>query len=103
MQITVDIPDELAQHFDCSQQQLSRQILEALVVRAYQTEQITHAEVGRILDLPSRWAVDAFLKANNADLLYDSLDLEQDRETLKQLGISQFGQSNNTASGEEKH
>lgn len=58
MQITIDLPEELIQHF--KRDRLTREILEALVIQAYQTEKITHAEVGRILGLPSRWAVDAF-------------------------------------------
>jgi len=87
MQITLDLPDALVQHFN--REQLSRDILEALVVQAYRTEKITRAEVGRILDLPSRWAVDAFLKQHNTDLHYDEVDLERDRETLRQLRAKQ--------------
>jgi predicted HTH domain antitoxin len=83
MQITIDLPDELVQHFNSNH--LAHEILEALVVQAYRTEKITSAEVGRILDLPSRWAVDAFLKQHNADLHYDEVDLESDRTTLQQL------------------
>jgi predicted HTH domain antitoxin len=83
MQITINIPDELVQHFN--RDRLSREILEALVVQAYQTEKITSAEVGRILELSSRWAVNAFLKQHNADLHYDETDLESDRQTLRQL------------------
>ncbi len=66
MQITLNLPDELIQHFN--RDQLSRDILEALVIQAYQNEKITHAEVGRILGLSSRWAVDAFLSQHSADL-----------------------------------
>ena len=77
MQITIDLPEELIQHFN--HDRLAREILEALVIQAYQTEKITHAEVGRILGLSSRWAVDAFLKQHNADLHYDEADLERDR------------------------
>jgi len=83
MQITLDLPDELMQHFNSNR--LPQEILEALAVQAYQTEKITHAEVGRILGLSSRWAVDEFLKAHRADLHYDEADLERDRATLHQL------------------
>lgn len=83
MQITIDLPDELVQHFN--RDYLNREIVEALVVQAYQTEKITSAEVGRILGLSSRWAVDTFLKQHNADLHYDEADLERDRETLRHL------------------
>ena len=87
MQITLDLPEELLQHFD--QNLLSREILEALAIQAYQAEKITTAEVGRILGFSSRWAVDIFLKQHNADLHYDETDLERDRETLRQLRINQ--------------
>lgn len=83
MQITIDLPEELIQHFN--HDRLAHEILEALVIQAYQNEKITHAEVGHILGLPSRWAVDAFLKKYNADLHYDEADLERDRTTLQQL------------------
>jgi predicted HTH domain antitoxin len=87
MQITLDLPEELLQHFN--QDHLPREILEALAIQAYQAEKITSAEVGRILDFPSRWAVDAFLKQHNADLHYSEADLERDRETLRQLRAKQ--------------
>jgi predicted HTH domain antitoxin len=83
MQITIDLPDDLVRHFN--RDHLGREILEALAVQAYHTEKITSAEVGRILGLPSRWAVDAFLKQHHADLHYDEADLESDRATLRQL------------------
>jgi hypothetical protein len=38
MQITLNLPDELLQHF--SQDYLSREVLEALVVQAYQAEKL---------------------------------------------------------------
>ncbi|MBD2579470.1 UPF0175 family protein [Oscillatoria sp. FACHB-1406] len=85
MQITLNLPDELIQHFN--RDRLDREVLEALVVQAYQTEKITSAEVGHILGLPSRWGVDAFLKQHGADLHYDKADLESDRETLRQLRV----------------
>jgi predicted HTH domain antitoxin len=84
MQITIDLPDELVQHFN--RNHLTREILEVLVVQAYQTEKITSAQVRRILGLPSRWAVDAFLKQHNANLHYDEADLERDRAGLPAVG-----------------
>ncbi|NES85629.1 MAG: UPF0175 family protein [Moorea sp. SIO2B7] len=83
MQITLELPDDLVKHFNPNQ--IVREILEALAIHAYQTEKITHAQVGNILGLPSRWAVDAFLKERNVDLHYDEADLDSDRETLRQL------------------
>lgn len=87
MQITLELPDELVRHYN--RECLTREILEALAIQAYQTQKITSAEVGRILNLQSRWAVDAFLKRHNADLHYDETDLERDRATLRQLRANQ--------------
>lgn len=85
MEVTVEIPDELARQLQIDRAALSRHILENLVVEAYKSEKITSAEVGRILNLPSRFAVDGFLKAHEAYLHYAESDLEQDIETLNQL------------------
>ena len=46
---------------------------------------ITRAEVGRLLDLPSRFAVDDFLAQANATYHYDETDLASDIETMKAL------------------
>lgn len=85
MQITLELLDNLVRHFDS--RRIGREIVEALAVQAYQTEKITHAQVGKILGLSSHWAVDSFLKENNANLHYDEGDLERDRETLRQLHV----------------
>jgi predicted HTH domain antitoxin len=83
MQITLDLPEELLQHFDLTQ--LPHEILVALAIQAYQGEKITRAEVGQMLGLSSRWAVDAFLKQHHVDLHYNEADLEHDRTTFRQL------------------
>ncbi len=84
MQITIDLPDEIAQHLSQSIANLPRRTLESLVAQAYRDELLTHAEVGRILHL-SRWEVDTFLHQAQAYLHYDETDLEHDRATLAQL------------------
>jgi len=85
MKITLDIPDNIVQQLTETPEELQRYLLELLVIEAYRTERITHFQVGQILNLPSRWAVDAFLKAHHAYLHYNEEDLESDRETLRQL------------------
>lgn len=62
MQITIELPDDIAQRLAQTVNSLPQRALESLVVEAYRNELLTHAEVGRILSLPSRWDIDAFLK-----------------------------------------
>ena len=85
MQITIELPDDIAQRLTQTIDNLPQRALESLVVEAYRDELLTHAEVGRILNLPSRWAIDAFLKQAGADLHYDTTDLQADLETLHRL------------------
>lgn len=85
MQITIDVPDEFAERLQRDGNDLSRKALEALVIEAYRTEVITQYQVGQILGLRSRFAVDAFLKKSKVYLHYDEADLEDDRQTLEQL------------------
>lgn len=90
MQITIEIPDDIAHRLSQKVDNLPRHILESLVIEAYRTELITQAEVGRVLNLPSRWETDAFLKRVEAYMHYTEADLQQDRETLRQLRAKQF-------------
>ncbi|GAB4472474.1 MAG: hypothetical protein OHK0037_32360 [Elainellaceae cyanobacterium] len=87
MQITIEIPDDIAQRLAQQVDNLPRWVLESVVIEAYRAELITTAEVGRILQLESRWEVDTFLKQAGADLPYPEADLDQQQETLRQLRL----------------
>lgn len=78
MQITFDLPDELAWKLGETPAQLSRRALETLAVDAYRRRQLSTAQVQRLLDLPSPLAADAFLKSHEAYLPYSLDDFEQD-------------------------
>lgn len=56
-----------------------------VTVEAYKSEAITRAEVGRLLDLPSRFDVDTFLKQADAPFHYDEADVENDLKTIDTL------------------
>jgi hypothetical protein len=45
----------------------------------------SEAEVQRMLHLPSRWEIDAFLKRSKAYLDYTEADLEQDILAIRQV------------------
>jgi predicted HTH domain antitoxin len=80
MQITVDLPDDLAQHPNAG-----REALEALVIEGYRSGKFSHYQASQLLGMP-RFQFDGFLKARNIyDQAYDLEDLEQDQKTLQQL------------------
>ena len=85
MQITIEIPDDIAQRLDRNQADLSRQLLEFAIADAYRCGKINTAEVGKLLELPNRLATHAFLKRMGVYLNYDEMELTQDLQTLKAI------------------
>jgi predicted HTH domain antitoxin len=80
MQITVQLPDDLAQHSNPG-----REALEALAIEGYRTGALSHYQAGQMLGM-SRFEFEAFLKLQHVnDHAYDVEDLEQDIETLRRL------------------
>jgi predicted HTH domain antitoxin len=80
MDITVHLPDDLAQHPDPG-----REALEALVIAGYPTGTLSHFQASRLLGL-SRFELDGFLKGRGIyEHAYGVEDLEEDREALRQL------------------
>ena len=85
MQITVEIPDDIAQRLDPIEGTLSHRLLELIVADAYRCGKVTTAEVGQVLHLPTRLATHAFLKRMGTYLNYDEVELDQDLQTLKKF------------------
>lgn len=84
MEITIDLPEDVAKVFLANGENLERRVLESTALEGYRTEKLSRAQVGRMLDL-SRFEVDAFLKTHNVPLNYVLEDLEADRQTLDKL------------------
>ncbi len=81
MQITLEIPDELAAILGGSGQDLSRAALEAIGLEAYRQRRISGYQLRTLLGIPSRFELDAFLKEHE---VYDYTveDLEKDLANL---------------------
>lgn len=82
--IEVSIPDALIRALGGQPEELSRQTLEALIVQAYRKGQITHAQVGELLDL-DRWETDGFLKNAQAFRAHENEELCSDLEHLRAI------------------
>jgi hypothetical protein len=57
----ISVPDTLVKALETEPDELPRQTLEALIVQAFRKGQITHAQVGELLEL-KRFETDGFLK-----------------------------------------
>ena len=84
MQISVELPDDIAEILKAAWRDLPRGVLEAVAVEGYRGGALSRDEVGRILGL-SFWDAEAFLKERRAYLAYNAEDLEQDRRDLDRI------------------
>jgi hypothetical protein len=83
MEITLNIPDELARQVTPEGQDPARVALEALALEGYRTELLSESAVRQMLGFETRIEVHAFLKQHKVYLHYDLADLEQDRATAQ--------------------
>jgi hypothetical protein len=86
MQITMELPEDIAGELESRWRDLPRAALESLALEAFRSRALTAAELRRLLVFETRMQVDAFLKEHE---VYDftAADFEQDRETLRQLRV----------------
>lgn len=84
MQITIELPDDIAKLFSQKGANLSRQTLEALAIEGYRSELLSHREVGRLLGL-DWWGVENFLNETKVLLRSSKFGLEKDKAALNEL------------------
>jgi len=87
MEVTVQIPDDLARRMIASGGDLSRRALEALALEEFKSGQLTKPELRRLLGFGTRYQLDGFLKAHDVYEEYTLQDLEPEREDLKRLSF----------------
>jgi len=80
----ISIPDTLVKALGAEPDELPRQTLEALIVQAFRKGQITHAQVGELLEL-NRFETDGFLKNAQAFRLSESEEFSSDLESLRRI------------------
>ena len=84
MQITIELPEDIAVGLESKWKDLPRAALESLALEAYRSRALTAAQLRRLLGFETRMQVDAFLKEHE---VYDFTveDFKQDCETLRQV------------------
>ena len=87
MELTFQIPDDLASRMSASGGDLSRRALEALALEEFKSGHITKPELRRLLGFGTRYQLDGFLKSHGVYEDYTMEDLEQELEGLRRLGI----------------
>jgi hypothetical protein len=85
MEITLNIPDELARQVASEGKDPARVALEALALEGYRTELLSESALRQMLGFQTRMEVHAFLKQHGVYLHYGVSDLQQDRATAQQV------------------
>jgi len=81
MQVTLDLPEELAEYLGPDAQALSRAALEALVLEGVRSGRLSTAQARRVLGFRSRHQMDAFLKILGVELPLTLQQVRRDSET----------------------
>jgi len=88
MNVTFQIPDDLAKRLTAAGGDLSRRALEAFALEEYKSGHLTKPELRRLLGYETRAALDGFLKDHAViDDLPTIADLERERQDLQTLGF----------------
>jgi uncharacterized protein UPF0175 len=87
MQVTVEIPDDVAERLKAAGGDLSRRALEAFALEEYKRGQLTKPELRRLLGFNTRDALDGFLKTHGVFESYTLDDLARERSDLERLGF----------------
>jgi len=85
--LTVEIPDDVAERLAAAGGDLSRRALEALALEEYKRGRLSKLELRRLLGFATRAELDTFFKAHEVFGTYTPADLERDRRDLRRLGF----------------
>lgn len=91
MNLELQIPDEVAHFLTSEYADLPRAAVEALALEGYRSKRFSEGQIRQILGFSSRMQVHAFLKEHGMPLHYSLEDLDQDRETSRNLEEKVFG------------
>ena len=83
MQITLELPEDIAQGLKMKWTDLPRAALESLALEAYRSNALSAAQLRRLLGFETRMQVDDFLKEH--EVYFTVADFKQDCETLRQV------------------
>jgi hypothetical protein len=85
MQVTVNIPDDLASQLIPAGQDPARAVLEDALVQAYRENRISGHQLMTALGIETRYELDGFLKARQVWIEYSLEELERDRATMERI------------------
>jgi predicted HTH domain antitoxin len=84
MQVTVEMPDQVARQWGKTPKAVGRRILEDAAVEGYRAGRLSQRQVGAMLGF-DYWQTETFLTERGVPLNYSSVDLASDNATLSKI------------------
>jgi hypothetical protein len=84
MQVTVELPDQVARQWGETPDAVGRHVLEDATIEGYRTGRLSQRQVGAMLGL-DYWQTEAFLQERGVSLNYSVADLEADDVTFDRI------------------
>jgi hypothetical protein len=85
MNVTIDLPENIAQSLSAKWTNLPRAALESLALEGYRAKVLTTAELQQLLGYDTSYALDGFLKERGVYLDYSADELEREAENSRGL------------------
>ena len=83
MQVTLDLPEDLARLLGENSAGVTRAALEALALEGLRTGKLTEAQARRLIGISSRYEMDGFLKRHGVLPTLTGEDVERDAEIAR--------------------
>jgi hypothetical protein len=87
MNVTLEIPDDIAPRLAAGGRDLSRAALEMIAAEAYREDRITKPELQRLLGIETSYQLDGFLKVHGIWIDYTPEDAAREQRSLDRLGL----------------
>jgi len=87
MELTVQIPDDVALRLHSAGDDLSSRALEGLLAEEYKHGRLTKPDLRRTLGFETSDQIDSFLKAHDVWIEYSIEDLDRERAGFQSLGF----------------
>ncbi|MCX6916492.1 MAG: UPF0175 family protein [Verrucomicrobia bacterium] len=84
MQVTVEMPDQVARQWGETPDAVGRHVMEDAAIEGYRAGRLTQRQVGAMLGL-DYWQTETFLNQRAVPLNYSAADLAADHATLEKI------------------
>ena len=84
MQVTVELPDQVARQWGDTPDAIGRHVLEDAAIEGYRGGRLSQRQAGAMLGL-DYWQTEAFLQGRGVPLNYSAADLDADNVTLDRI------------------